>query len=77
VLDLIGAAARAIFTGNASERRRIKGLRAIRAGYQQSYPQKLWKSPETLPNQALGARTEGDAQAVRPQLAQFALTKRY
>ncbi|WP_152034057.1 hypothetical protein [Paracidovorax avenae] len=46
-----GAAAE--FPGSVMEARVFKGLRAVRSGYQQSYPQKLWISPKPSSNQAL------------------------
>ncbi|WP_208943405.1 hypothetical protein [Paracidovorax avenae] len=45
--------AAAEFPGSVMEARVFKGLRAVRSGYQQSYPQKLWISPKPSSNQAL------------------------
>ncbi|MBF9267299.1 hypothetical protein [Paracidovorax cattleyae] len=50
----MGNRAPAEFPGSVTETRVIKGLRAVRSGYQQSYPQKLWISPKPSENQALG-----------------------
>ena len=48
VIDLFKQAGHAAFLGRLNKARCDKGLRGLGQGYQQSYPQKIWTSAESL-----------------------------